>query len=207
MTIFSDATAFVTEAEICEATEPRAADERWAAELAEKARLRSMVDTHFDNVCVALRRLGVPPADIEDGAQQVFVVAARKVSAIEKGRERAFLMGTAVHVASRLKRTKRRRPEVAECEGAAIDGASTAMAPDDMVEQKERRALLDEVLAAMPEDLRVPLVLFELEELTMQEIGVALELPMGTVASRLRRAREVFSKLSARAVANRGRRA
>ena len=54
------------------------------------------------------------------------------------------------------------------------------------------------MLESLPLDLRTVFVLYELEELTMVEIARALDLPMGTVASRLRRAREAFEELSRR---------
>jgi RNA polymerase sigma-70 factor (ECF subfamily) len=52
--------------------------------------------------------------------------------------------------------------------------------------------MLDRALEAMPMDLRKVFVLFDLEELTTTEVANVLRLPRGTVASRLRRAREVF---------------
>jgi len=200
MTLLSDADVLLVGAEVCEAAEPSTVDEGWAGAAVDKARLRRIVDAHFDAVHVALRRLGVPPAELDDCAQQVFVVASRKLGAIEHGREKAFLMGTAVHVASRARRTQRRRREVPEGDEIAGGQVDARLGPEELVEQRRMRALLDEVLGAMPEDLRTVLVLFELEELTMQEIAVALDLPMGTVASKLRRARETFSKISARVV-------
>jgi RNA polymerase sigma-70 factor (ECF subfamily) len=57
---------------------------------------------------------------------------------------------------------------------------------------------LDEVLDALPMDLRAPFVLFELEELSTAEIAAMLSVPAGTVASRLRRAREEFRAIVAR---------
>ncbi|MDC3960636.1 RNA polymerase sigma factor [Polyangium jinanense] len=208
MTLVSDLDILFAGAEVCEADEPRAVEASWARggeAGAEKARLREMVDAHFDAVYVALRRLGVPAAELDDCAQQVFVVASGKLGVIEPGREKAFLMGTAVHVASHAKRSQRRRREVPEGDEAAEARADAGPRPDEIVEQRRLRALLDEVLAAMPEDLRTVLVLFELEELTMQEISGALDLPMGTVASRLRRARELFARISARALGTQGR--
>jgi len=207
VTLVSDLDMFLAGAEVCEADEPRAVEDGWARAEggAEKARLRGMVDAHFDAVYVALKRLGVPAAELDDCAQQVFVVASGKLAAILPGREKAFLMGTAVHVASHAKRSQRRRREVPEGDEAADTQADVGPQPDEIVEQRRLRALLDEVLAALPEDLRTVLVLFELEELTMQEISAALDLPMGTVASRLRRAREAFTKVSARVVGTQGR--
>jgi RNA polymerase sigma-70 factor (ECF subfamily) len=51
-------------------------------------------------------------------------------------------------------------------------------------------------------ELRAVFVLYELEDFTMAEIARTLELPPGTVASRLRRARETFERLAALALAD-----
>ena len=66
------------------------------------------------------------------------------------------------------------------------------------MEMKQARALLDEVLDAMEEDLRVVFVLFELEGVPTEEIAAMLGLAKGTVASRLRRAREEFHAIARR---------
>ncbi|UQA57048.1 RNA polymerase sigma factor [Polyangium aurulentum] len=162
-----------------------------------------MLDQHFETVYYALRRLGVPEADLEDCTQEVFVVAAGKLHAILSGRERAFLLGTAVNVASHARRRVRRLREVSEEEGAGTHDAwiDPGMRPDEVVEMRRRRALFDEVIAKMPEDLRTVFVMFEIEELTTIEIGSVLDLPMGTVASRLRRARDEFTRVASRIVA------
>jgi RNA polymerase sigma-70 factor, ECF subfamily len=184
----------------CEAVDLVVTEGSWSRD-ATQARLRGMVDEHFDTVWRALRRLGVPAGEVDDCAQQVFVIAMRKLASIVEGRERAFLLGTAVNVASHARRSLRRRREVPELDEEAQETPDRSLRPDEVIEQKRMRAMLDEVLAAMPEELRAVLVLFELEELTMAEIALALGLPAGTVASRLRRAREEFARLSARIVA------
>ena len=66
--------------------------------------------------------------------------------------------------------------------------------PEEQMDQRRARALLDQVLGFMPMDLRAVFVLFELEEMTMIEIATMSDLPPGTVASRLRRARQVFQE-------------
>ena len=71
------------------------------------------------------------------------------------------------------------------------DGAAN---PEELMDQRRARALLDQVLGDMPMDLRAVFVLFELEEMTMMEIATLSDIPPGTVASRLRRARHVFQK-------------
>ena len=159
-----------------------------------EARLRILVQDHFDFIWRSLRRLGVPHTDVDDCAQQVFWVAARKLAIITEGSERAFLFSTALRVASDARRSRVRRREVQQ-EDDAHQTCDAGPRPDEIADQRRARALLDEVLAQMPLDLRTVFVLFELEEMPTQEIANVLELPTGTVASRLRRAREEFQKL------------
>jgi RNA polymerase sigma-70 factor (ECF subfamily) len=155
---------------------------------------RLFVD-HFDLVWRTVRRLGVPPAAIDDAAQEVFVIAARKLDAIEAGKEKAFLYGTSIRVAADARRAHARR-EVASVE--ADDVGDDRASAGELVDQKRARELLDAIIARMPDDARDVFVLYELEGLTMAEIAGALELPAGTVASRLRRARELFAAAIAR---------
>ncbi len=70
--------------------------------------------------------------------------------------------------------------------------------PEELLERRQTRALLDEVLETMPLPQRSVFVLFELEGMTTPEIAESLDLPLGTAASRLRRARELFLKESKR---------
>ncbi|WP_437278619.1 sigma factor [Sorangium sp. So ce375] len=77
-------------------------------------RLAGLVMEHSAFVWRSLVRLGVPRADAEDAAQQVFLVAARRLGDIESGREAAFLFSTALRIASRARRTQQRRREVLE---------------------------------------------------------------------------------------------
>lgn len=192
---------FGADAEVVEVSDDSAAEVRTRIAA---HRFRTMFEDHFERVCVALRRFCVPTREIEDAAQQVFVVAWNKLANIEPGHERAFLLGTAWNVASHSKRTHSRRREVwdeDERTHAIVDPGSRS---DELVEEKQTRALLDKVLSIMPEDLRVVLVLHELEELSRDEIASALGWRPGTVASRLERARNEFSRLSAQALHGRG---
>jgi RNA polymerase sigma-70 factor (ECF subfamily) len=156
-------------------------------------RLRELVDANFDFIWRSLRRLGVSPVDSDDGAQRVFVVASRRLEDIEAGRERAFLFSTACHVAREMRRATARRPEALHENAAeSEDIADSAPDPEQCADRKQTRALLDDVLDALPLEARTVFVLFEMEELNVPEIAALLEVPIGTVASRLRRARELF---------------
>ena len=163
-------------------------------------RLSTMFHHHYDFVWRSVRRLGVSPEAVDDAAQEVFVVAARKLDAIEVGKEKAFLFGAAVRVASDSRRAQsRRRQAPFEDQPEPIDATPAA---GELVDQKRARELLDDLVGQLPEDTRPVFVLFELEGMTMAEIASCLDLPAGTVASRLRRARELFaahvSRLEAR---------
>lgn len=160
-------------------------------------RLTALFQLHFDLVWRTVRRLGVPTDGIDDAAQEVFVVASRRLDSIEAGKEKAFLYGTAVRVAAGARRAqeRRRRSPVPLDE---LDTVDTTPPVDDLVDQKRARELLDQLVLRLADDTRPVFVLYELEGLTMEEIAACLGLPLGTVASRLRRGREAFNAAIAR---------
>ncbi len=168
-------------AEPCDASSP-----------VDAAALRRLVTEHHGFVWRSLVRLGVPRADVDDAVQQVFLVVTRRLADIAEGAERSFLYGVSLRVASRARRTQARRREVADV--AVAERVDTSDRPDDLLDRARARAMLDSILEAMPLDLRSVFTLFELEQLTMAEIAELLQLPQGTVASRLRRARETFTE-------------
>ena len=153
-------------------------------------RLQVLLADHHAFVWRSLRRLGVPDGDVDDASQQVFLVANRRLAEISPESERSFLFQTALRVAADWRRAHKRR-----CEQTGMDLGDvpdTAAGPEELMDQRRARALLDQVLAVMPIDLRAVFVLFELEEMTMMEIATLSDIPPGTVASRLRRARQEF---------------
>ena len=158
---------------------------------ADAGRTTALVREHFAFVWRVLRRLGLSEPDADDGAQQVFMVAARRSSDIALGSERAFLFGTAMNVAARTQRSERRRRE--EPDGELEQRQDSKPGPEELVDRRRARELLDRVLSEMNLELRAVFVLYEIEELTMIEIARLLQVPQGTVASRLRRAREDFT--------------
>jgi RNA polymerase sigma-70 factor (ECF subfamily) len=160
-------------------------------------RLAELVRAQHDNVWRALRRLGVPEAASDDACQEVFIVAARKLPTIERGRERHYLYGIAVRVAANARRAHNARREQLD-EHALLSEPSGVPASDALLEEKQARLLFDRVLDAMPEDLRTAFVLFEIEGFALRELSELLEVPVGTVSSRLRRAREAFHQSAQR---------
>jgi RNA polymerase sigma-70 factor (ECF subfamily) len=153
-------------------------------------RLRRLVDRHFDFIGRIIRNLGVAEADIDDVLQQVFFAAASRLPDIVEGSERAFLVQAAVNWAANARRARARSREVGMVELPEV--ADEAPSPEDLTDRKWAAAVLDHLLSAMDLELRTVFVLYEIERLSRAEIAELLGLPQGTVASRLRRAREDF---------------
>ncbi|HEY6724325.1 MAG TPA: sigma-70 family RNA polymerase sigma factor [Polyangiaceae bacterium] len=158
--------------------------------VARRARVDRMVRAHFGLVWRYLRRLGLSEADADDGAQQVFLTFARKLDAVDPDRERSFLLGVALRVASDARRAHKRRR--LEPETALSDATDPRPDPEQALDRQQVCALLDTFLEELDQDARAVFVLYEVEGLTMREIAEALELSPGTVASRLKRARTRF---------------
>jgi RNA polymerase sigma-70 factor (ECF subfamily) len=164
-------------------------------------RLARLVQEQFGFVWRLLRRIGVPESDADDAAQQAFIAASRRIGDIRLGSERAFLFSTALHIGSRARRSRIRKREDL---GAELDEQADPTPPlEDLVDRGRARELLDTLLAEMPLELEVIFVLYEIEQLTTTEIAEVVGVPTGTVASRLRRAREDFAGRVARLEARR----
>jgi RNA polymerase sigma-70 factor (ECF subfamily) len=164
-------------------------------------RLEGLVADHHAFVWRSLRRLGVPDGDVDDASQQVFLVAHRRLAQLAHESERSFLFQTCLRVAADWRRAHKRRHEQPGMD--ILDVPDVAATPEEQMDQRRARALLDRVLAVMPMKLRAVFMLFELEELTMAEIATIAGIPPGTVASRLRRARQAFHEAAKRLTAAR----
>jgi RNA polymerase sigma-70 factor (ECF subfamily) len=166
-------------------------------------RFVEMFDAHHDDVWRTLRRLGVADPQVDDATQRVFVVASRKLDEITVGGEGRFLYGVAIRVASEMRRRDPSRREVGGEEVFAML-ADEAPGPEDSLLEHEAREALDATLDGMPDDLREVLVLVEIEDIAVNEVASMLEIPIGTAHSRLRRAREAFTKSARRVRARLG---
>jgi len=159
-------------------------------------RLRALVREHQTSISRCLLRLGVPASDVDDATQEVLVVAARRLDAVRVDCERAFLLGTASRVASTSRRTRRRRRE--QPTAPLDDFAWPGRDPEQHCDHAFDRSLLMSALGGLAESERTVLVLCELEELPLRDVAERLGIPLGTVSSRLRRARAELRAAGAR---------
>jgi len=156
---------------------------------------RALYDAHFDFVWRSLRRLGVREPDVLDLAQKVFLTAYFKLSEFEgRSQVSTWLFGITQRVASDYRRSAFIRREVAT-DNAELESVATFHQDFSAESDARRRARAAEsVLNKLPEPQRMVFVLFELEELSGQEIATLLNVSLGTVRSRLRLARDAFRR-------------
>jgi RNA polymerase sigma-70 factor (ECF subfamily) len=165
--------------------------ERIPATVVDRVRLESIFNAHHAAVWRALRRRGLSPEAAEDATQETFLLAAERLDDIRPESEKAFLIATALRVAHSLGR-KTVRWELDD------DMDQRLSANRDTGDMRADVELCNLVLSRVDPDLVEVFVLYELEGLTSPEIAELLQIPLGSVASRLRRAREQFRDAAAR---------
>ncbi|HYQ44583.1 MAG TPA: RNA polymerase sigma factor [Polyangiaceae bacterium] len=193
----SSAAGALGEAERRRTSEPVSGPRLTCAAQLDNARVAEMLRAHFRDVWRIVRRFGVPENMADDATQEVFIIAARRLADIGLGSERPFLFATAVRVAANARRALGARRECAE-DDSLPEGVDPRPNAEALLDQKRLRQLLDRVLDELSDDLRVCFVLYELEGMSSPEIAELLNIPIGTVASRLRRAREAFEQAALR---------
>jgi RNA polymerase sigma-70 factor, ECF subfamily len=154
---------------------------------------------YFDVLWRLVARLGVAGHSIDDVVQDTFIAASRRHADIREGQERRFLIGTAVRLSSNYRQRAHVRREVLYGDRLELE-ASDVPDAERLLLEKHYRSLLDAALAALPDAHREVFVLYELEGFSTPEIAEMLGVPLGTVASRLARARASFSKAAARSL-------
>ncbi|MBK6518139.1 MAG: RNA polymerase sigma factor [Polyangiaceae bacterium] len=160
--------------------------------------LRALYEEHFQFVWRSLRRLGVREADVPDAVQDVFIVVHRKLAEFEgRSKVTTWLFGIALRVARDRQKLAYGRRRVDDEDAVSTFADDSADAAADL-ERKQGLELLEAILDGMPLEQRAVFTLFELEGLTGEGIAELLEVPLGTVYSRLRLAREAFQRAVAR---------
>ncbi len=144
---------------------------------------------HLDAAYDLARWLLRHEQDAEDCVQEAYLLAFRAFGRFRGGDGRAWLLAIVRNACySRLRRTRREEPAVAfdeELHGAGGEPAGRA----DFWTRADVREALDGALARLPPEFREVLVLHELEGLAYKEIAAVAAIPLGTVMSRLARAR------------------
>jgi RNA polymerase sigma-70 factor (ECF subfamily) len=151
------------------------------------ASTREIFESYAGFVVRIVRRLGVRPSDVEDIAQEVFVIVHRRRADLQPDvAVRSWLFGITRRVVSNYHRQARHRHEETS---AGLDSVPVHNDPAQTIEGSQDRALLDRALAKLDADKRAVFVLFELECLDMREVAQMVGCPVNTAYSRLYAAR------------------
>ncbi|MFO0727366.1 MAG: sigma-70 family RNA polymerase sigma factor [Myxococcota bacterium] len=154
--------------------------------------LDRIYEAELDRVWLSLRRHGVPERHVEDAAHEVFMVLFRRFGSLDRTRPLGpYLSGIAARVASDV---RKRASERREALGVEVERADPAQGPEERLDAERRRRLIHESLEDLGPEQREVFVMHELEEHPMPEIAAALEIKLNTAYSRLRLAREAFTK-------------
>src|ERR1039457_374138 len=166
----------------------------------------NLYNAYFDFVWSTARYLGVEQSEIDDVVQEVFFTIYGRLHTIERPESlRSWIYGVVRRIVSKYHRNKRTRlietgaeriePEMLQPEWRT---------PQHMAEQHEQTTLLWSLLEKLDASKREVFVLAELEEMTAPEIADAVGVPLNTVYSRLRVARQELEEALQRCRARSG---
>lgn len=158
---------------------------------------------HLDALYGAALRLTRSPSDAEDLVQDAFVKAYRFYDRFEPGTNmKAWLFRILTNTfINKYRRTTRERKVLegreAEPVGDGVMSRAAMRTLTDPVAEAHRRLItaeIQEALDSLPEDYRVMIMLADVEELSYKEIATIVGCPIGTVMSRLHRARKKMQR-------------
>jgi RNA polymerase sigma-70 factor (ECF subfamily) len=161
-----------------------------AASLAEPRRFAAVYDRHAAVVFRFLvRRVGRDTADELLGETFRIAFERREVFDCTRDSARPWLYGIATNLLAKHRRTEARRLRAMERLALAQGDDGMADAIADAVDAQQQVGGVLEAIASLPDGERDALLLFVWEELDYEDVAAALGVPVGTVRSRLHRAR------------------
>lgn len=158
--------------------------------LPERMSFEAVFRAHAPYVWRLLRRLGVTEADAEDTCQEVFLVVHKKLADVRAGSPlRTWIYAIATRIASQYRRRPYYRRE--ELAGDNLPERTAPANQEDDVDRRRALERLDLALEKLDHDKRAVFVLFEIEEMPMDEVAAAVGCPLQTAYARLYAARRI----------------
>jgi RNA polymerase sigma-70 factor (ECF subfamily) len=158
---------------------------------------RELFRAHVAFVWRVLRRYGVPERELEDACQEVFLVVHRRLPEFE-GRStlRTWIYAIAVRTAATTRRKARLGRELLN---ESVPEPTWESDPGEGVDLMRQLTWVEQALAELPAEQREVFALYELERLTIAEVGAALGVPESTALYRLHGARDAVRAFLQRA--------
>lgn len=157
--------------------------------------VKSIYEEYARFVWLTLQRFGVRSTDVADVAHDVFVVVHRRIDTFDStSRMTTWLFGICLRVAANYRRRQRRTLSEAALRAHANDDA-VQVPVDEVLARRQASAEAERVLAKLSLEKRAVFVMFEIENLSCQEIADLMGIPIGTVYSRLYGARAQIERI------------
>ena len=154
-----------------------------------RRRFEAQALPHLDAAYNLARWLARSQTDAEDIVQDAMLRAFRAFDGFRGGEIRPWLLAIVRNCWRDAGAAQARRRQIGLSDAEADRVATDAAGPDDLAAAASDARLLDALIAALPEEFREVLILREMEDLSYREIAEATGVPIGTVMSRLARAR------------------
>jgi RNA polymerase sigma-70 factor, ECF subfamily len=150
-------------------------------------------------VWLSLQRLGVNRSDLDDLAHDVFIVVQRRLHSFDpEAPIRPWLFGICIKVAANYRRRAHRHREELqsspEISASEVRASHSPIRPEQAALQRERFDQAEAILNRLSPVKRAVFVMYQVEDMSCEQIAEELGLATGTVYSRLHAARQFFAK-------------
>src|SRR3954464_13595555 len=173
--------------------------------MADQATFADQAMEHMSSLYTAALRMTRNPADAEDLVQETYLKAYRGFGGFQEGTNlKAWLYRILTNTFINSYRAKKRRPEEAELEEVedlylyrrlgGLEAAEAGRSAAHMLLEHMTDFEVKEAIESLPEQFRVAVLLADVEGFSYKEIAEILDIPIGTVMSRLQRGRKALQK-------------
>jgi len=173
--------------------------------VADQARFSDVAMEYMPSLYTAALRMTRNPADAEDLVQETYLKAYRGFGGFAEGTNlKAWLYRILTNTYINTYRAKKRRPEESDIDDlenfylyrrlGGLEGAAAGRSAEDEVLDHFTETEVKEAIEALPEQFRMAVLLGDVEGFSYKEIAEILDVPIGTVMSRLHRGRRALQK-------------
>ena len=173
--------------------------------MADQGTFSEVTMEHMPSLYTAALRMTRNPADAEDLVQETYLKAYRAFGGFTEGTNlKAWLYRILTNTYINAYRAKKRRPEESDIDDlenfylyrrlGGLEGATAGRSAEDEVLDHFTETEVKEAIEALPEQFRMAVLLGDVEGFSYKEIAEILDVPIGTVMSRLHRGRRALQK-------------
>ncbi|MDE6016493.1 MAG: RNA polymerase sigma factor [Acetatifactor sp.] len=165
-----------------------------------RQQLERCIEEHGKAIYSFCRHLAGNLQEAEDLYQDTFLSAVELSDRIDyESNPKSYLLSVAVHIWQNRKRKFAWRKRIADMrpivdERDEESSEATDLSPEEQIIDREQAEIVQKAVHALPERLRIVVLLFYIEELSTAQIAAMMRIPKGTVLSRLHQARKLLKR-------------